>query len=117
MKVVNYPWNLVPAAVQSSSFTSSAHDSIAYYGMSVQVNITGASGLSGTMKLQASNDNVNWIDLTQCCGSTSVDIAFSGNTSEMWVYTTIIPYQWIRLNVTISAGSATFKAIVAGVRI
>jgi len=117
MKVVNDPWNLVPSASQSASFQSTVHESIAYYGMAIQVNITSASTLTGSMKLQASNDKTNWIDLSQCCGTASVSITFTGNTSEMWVYTTIIPYKWIRLNVTITTGSATFKAIVSGVRV
>lgn len=117
MRVVTEPWALVPSAVQSSSFQSDAYEVLGYYGLAAQVNISLSTTLTGSMKLQASNDKSNWIDLTQCCGSSTVSITFTGNTSEMWVYYTIIPYKWIRLNTTISTGSATFKAIVSGVRV
>jgi len=117
MKVILDPHRLVPSAVKSSSFQSAALESIAYFGMAVQVNITLASSLSGTMKLQASNDGINWIDLTGCCSSSLVDIQFTGNTSEMWHYTTILAFKWVRLNVTILTGSAVFESLVTGVRV
>jgi hypothetical protein len=117
MKVILDPYELVVAAVKSASFQSAALESIAYYGMAVQVNVTLASSLSGTMKLQASNDGVNWIDLSGCCSSSSVNISFTGNTSEMWHYTTILAFKWVRLNVTILTGSAVFEALVTGVRV
>jgi hypothetical protein len=117
MKIVLDPYKLQVAEVKSSSFNSGALESIAYYGMAVQVNISSASGLSGTMKLQASNDGSNWIDLCGCCSSDLVNISFSGNTSEMWHYTSILAFKYIRLSVTILSGSATFEALVTGVRL
>lgn len=116
MKVILDPYELVPASVKSASFQSVALESIAYYGMAVQVNITFASSLTGSMKLQASNDGVNWIDVGGCC-SGGIAVGFSGNMSEMWHYTTILAFKWIRLNVTISTGSAVFEALVTGVRV
>ena len=116
MKVVLDPYELVVSGSHSASFNSSSLESIAYYGMAVQVNISSASTLSGSMKLQASNDNINWIEIGGCC-SGGISVGFSGNFSEMWHYTTIIAFKWIRLNVTIDSGSATFEALVTGVRV
>jgi hypothetical protein len=116
MKVMLDPFRLVASAVKSSSFQSDKLESIAYFGMAVQVNISLASSLTGSMKLQASNDGVNWIDIDGCC-SGGIAVGFSGNMSEMWHYTTILAFKWIRLNVTISSGSAVFEALVTGVRV
>jgi hypothetical protein len=116
MKVILDPYRLVEAGVKSASFQSDRLESIAYFGMAVQVNITLASSLTGSMKLQASNDGVNWIDIGGCC-SGGIAVGFSGNMSEMWHYTTILAFKWIRLNVTISTGSAVFEALVTGVRV
>jgi len=117
MKVMLDPYRLVVSAVKSASFQSERLESIAYFGMAVQVNISLAASLSGTMKLQASNDGINWIDLSGCCSSSLVNISFTGNSSEMWHYTTILAFKWIRLNVTILSGSAVFEALVTGVRV
>lgn len=116
MKIVLDPYRLQIAESKSASFTTGSLESIAYYGMAVQVNISAASSLTGSMKLQASNDNINWIEIGGCC-SGGISVGFSGNMSEMWHYTSIIAFKWIRLNVTISTGSATFEALVTGVRV
>jgi len=116
VKVMLDPYRLVTSAVKSASFQSDRLESIAYFGMAVQVNISLASSLTGSMKLQASNDGINWIDINGCC-SGGITVSFTGNMSEMWHYTTIIAFKWIRLNVTITTGSAVFEALVTGVRV
>jgi hypothetical protein len=117
MKIVNEPWAIVPTGVKSASFNSVSYEAIAYFGLSIQINVSGSSGLAGTMKLQASNDNVNWIDLPRSCGTSVATITLSGDTSEMWWYEKMIAFKWMRLSVTITSGSATFKGIIAGVRV
>jgi hypothetical protein len=117
MKVVVDPFRLVENANKSASFNSDAFESICYYGLACQVNITNASGLTGSMKLQASNDKVNWIDLNGCCSTDTSSVSFTGNVSEMWHYTSIIAFKWLRLSVTISGGSADFEALITGARV
>jgi hypothetical protein len=117
MKVVLDPYELVENANKSASFNSDVFECICYYGLACQVTITNASGLSGTMKLQASNDNENWIDLNGCCSTDSYIVTFTGNGTEMWHYTTILAFKWLRLSVTISAGSGDFEALITGVRL
>jgi hypothetical protein len=116
MKIVVDPYELVENANKSASFNSDAFECIAYYGLACQVNITNSSGLVGSMKLQASNDRDNWIDINGCC-SGGIAVGFSGNLSEMWHYTTVLAFKWLRLNVTITSGSADFEALITGVRV
>jgi hypothetical protein len=117
MKIVLDPYRLVTAGAKSSSFVSEVLESIAYYGLAIQVNISNEATLTGSMKLQASNDKINWVDLGGSCSSTSADMTFTGNTTEMWHYNTVLAFKYIRLNVTITTGSATFEALVTGVRL
>ena len=90
------------------------------YGYSIQalVQASGSSGLSGTLKLEASNDFThpqnpmitNWTEVAD--SSTSVAITgVSGTTDIMWNVTDVF-YSWARVNYTGTSGVGVINARV-----
>lgn len=100
------PKSLLPVqistAIQSSSFVSNILSILDLTAYSLQVDITNQSGLTSAIEVQGSLDGQNWATVP---GSS---VAFSSNTSYIWDNSRSgIPF--IRLSVTISAGSAQFN--------
>lgn len=76
----------------------------------VQIVVSGASSLNGTIKLQASCDDgttsiSNWVDVSGASGTLNADGA------SMWNLTSI-GYRWIRLVWTRVGGSGTVAVTV-----
>lgn len=105
------PWTMLQATSKSATFNTDVHESIAYFGYSVQVNITSASGLDCDLTLEASNDKENWATVQDSTQNVT------GNTVHMWEIYEAVPFKWIRVKGTINAGSATFEVIAAGSRV
>ena len=103
MRVFEY--NLLEAGDMSASITSDAQQLNQMFLCSIQAVWTGAP--NGSLKLQISNDNVNWTDYTG--SSTSV----SGSGDFMWnlSYT---GYPWIRVVYTRVSGTGVLNVTVNG---
>jgi hypothetical protein len=110
MKVVLDPYVLLASQSLSATTTSEEIESIAYFGAAVQVNVSAASGLSSNLTLEASNDKINW------CTVEDSSHAVTTSTPHMWQMWEVVPFKWLRVKITISAGSATFEVIMTGMR-
>lgn len=91
-----------------SADTNSSSISCKYVDLlSVQVDISSASSPSATVKLQASNDNSNWVDID----GSSVSITADG--TEI-ISVSDFSHRWVRAAFTVSSGSFTAQVLVSG---
>ena len=94
--------SLVTNGAMTTNINSTAVDLRQSLGCSIQATVTAGSSPSGTLKLQGSNDNSNWVDVA---GTSST---VSGNTSIMWnVQQTF--YRYIRCAYAFTSGSGTLN--------
>lgn len=117
MKAVLEPFKLVDNVSLGASFQSQAFESDAYFGLAIQYIITNASSLNGSLKLQMSNDKLNWTDLPTDAVNAVNPVAVTANGNGFWRYLTIVPQKWMRLDYTRTAGTGNITLLVAGVRL
>lgn len=94
----------LPSTDFSASRTSSSENISQVAALAVQVEIGTAAGLSGTLKLQATNvDGSAWTDIT------GANVTYTTvSTTQNWLYNIDAPgYHFIRLIWTQSAGTGT----------
>lgn len=96
--------NLFNAANISPSSTSAASDVSHCMLLSVQSTISGSSP-NGTLKIQASNDNVNWSDLHSDSVTGNATLLYTDNNPS---------YQFIRAKWTYASGSGTITNVLCG---
>jgi len=118
MKVVlDPPYHLVLQGVLDAPFVSNTFECLAYYGMAIQFNVTVTSvaNVKGAFKIQHSHDNVGWVDSTIFPAIWGVDInafsTFDSTTQGM------IPWKYLRIIWTPTAGTGFFDAAIMGVRV
>ena len=72
-----------------------------------QATVAGTGAVSATVKVQVSNDNVNWIDLGT--------ITLSGTTSATDGFASNAPWAYVRGNVTAISGTGAAVTLAMGV--
>lgn len=82
----------------SNSFPVSYHDRFA-----IQIRITGASALSGTLKMQVSINNTTFVDVSEATFS------IRGN-DDFIISVTQFAYRFVRLEYIRNAGTASLNA-------
>lgn len=102
LKFKNYDLTFGPSL--NSSTNSVSEELSQDVGFALQVSITGTA-LNGTLKLQASNDNTNWADLSGY--STSVS-ALSGSATYVYNYDAAY-FQYVRASWTNSSGTGSIS--------
>lgn len=108
MKFKNFDLTLGPSL---STSTNSVSQNIDYdFGFSVQIVFTGSS-LDGSFKLQASNDNTNWTDVTS---STAVS-SLTGTSSIMYNVDAAY-YNYFRVSWTRTGGTGTANSCKATIK-
>lgn len=110
MKIKNYELSFGPSL--NSSTNSAVEDLSQDFGFSAQVSFTGAA-LNGSFKLQASNDNSNWVDVSS---SSQAVTALTGSSSVLWNIDAAY-YNYVRIAWTNSSGTGTIsscKMVVKG---
>lgn len=95
---------LVDAANAAVSITSVAYDLGDLKSCSIHVDFTG-SDLAGSLKLQASNDNSDWVDV----GNSTQSVTSA--TSHLWNITSA-EYRYIRPVWTASSGSGNITVVL-----
>ena len=92
------------STVQSANFSSNPYDTFEYSNYAFQINVTSASGLNVSGKVQESLDGSNWADVP---GSA---VSFTANGAYIWrVSASAAPFA--RMSFTFSAGSALFYGL------
>lgn len=114
-QIITVPFDLYVAGSKAATFGSTPVQGVGLVTLAIQQIITGASSLAGNAKIQVSNDKVvssivNWDDYS---GSQH---NFTGNESFSWMIYQPLSALWLRLLVTITAGSGTFAATGTGTR-
>lgn len=101
-----YQRNLTSQNITGTTVNFAAFDVTSATDVSAHV-ITGGAGLTGTAKLQWSNDGTNWVDIP----SVTASIVSNGSVvlSASNVFTV-----FVRLVVTVSAGTAATTSIIVG---
>lgn len=89
------------AGDMAGSVTSSAEPLDYIYGFSIQAIYTGSP--VGTLTLEASNDNSNWVTVTD----SSYSVTSAGN--YMWNFT-VSNFKWVRVVYTRTSGTGTLSA-------
>ena len=103
MRQVLFSSQIVSAGTQSQSINLEFLTQF-----SIQINITSTSGLSGvSVKLQASNDNSNFIDIPDSSVDITSDVCIMINERNSG-------FKWVRVAFVVGAGSFTAEAIIAG---
>lgn len=99
---------LLPTTVVSAATNTAAQNLRYADNAAVQV-ITSAidAPVSASVKLQASNDNVNWFDIA----NTSNNITATGN---IVINLQDVGYKWLRAAFAIASGTITCKVTVTG---
>lgn len=97
---------LISAGAAGADYTSTQLDMGDIVNLSIQVTFSSAT-LNGTLKLQASNDNTNYTDVT---GSSQ---AIVSGASHMWGITNAT-YRYVRVVWTYTSGAGTLssKAVI-----
>lgn len=118
MKVVlDPPYHLVLQGVLDAPFVSNTFECLAYYGLAIQFNVTVTSvaNLKGDFKIQQSHDNIGWVDSTIFPTIPGVNInSFSTFAS---VTQGMVPWKYLRITWTPTAGTGFFDAAIMGVRV
>lgn len=91
-----------------SSFNSSSFSVGEFDRFAVKFKITGAAGLSGTLKLQCSVDDVDYVDVPD------TSISVTGNNSYLISVTSFI-FKYIRISYTSTAGTGSLEVKVNSV--
>lgn len=102
---------VVQSFSMGADFVSPAIDVSQSRSTYIQVPVTGASGLSGTLSIEASADQINWLQL----GALSVPISTNG-VNAFDISTTGAPFmrvKWTRTTGTASA-SVTYSIKIEG---
>lgn len=94
---------LISVLAKAASFDSEIFDIQDMSGFSVQAKWTDKGSLAGSIKLQASNDGTNFVDLA------TLTATFSGSGSILWNVSGAY-YRYVKVVVTISGGSADISA-------
>ena len=118
MKVVlDPPYHLVLQGILDSAYTSNIYECLAYYGMAIQFNVTVTSvaNVKGAFKIQTSHDIVGWVDSSIFPAIPAVNI----NTFSTFDSTTqgMVPWKYLRIVWTPTAGTGFFDAAIMGVRV
>lgn len=92
----------------SSSFTSQPFPVGQHDRFAIQIRITGNNGLSGTLKMQVSINDVHYVDVSDATFSIS-------GPDDFIVSVTQFAYRFIRLNYTAQSGTGTLTAEVNSV--
>lgn len=95
-------YNLTLGPSLDSSTNSAVEDLSQDYGFCAQIVFTG-TGLNGTFKLQASNDNLNWSDIANTSQAVT---ALTGTSSALWNIDAAY-YNYVRISWTNSSGTGT----------
>jgi hypothetical protein len=103
MKIFEY--TLLTGGDMSGDLTSPSQQLTFMVCACIQAVFTGSP--SGTLKLQISNDNINWSDYT---GSSST---VSGAGNFAWIITDI-GYPWIRVTYNPGSGSGSLNITING---
>lgn len=98
---------LVDSQVISSSVNSSSLLVKHLFLAAIQLVVTGSSSPVASMKIQVSEDNENWEDLS---GS---ETNISGDGNEI-ISVSDFSYHWLRLSFSVTSGSFTASVIVGG---
>jgi hypothetical protein len=98
-----HPVTLLKPTTKSENFNTDLWAINNNNAISIVMNIIAASGLSGTVQVQASLDNSTWINLK------NQKTSFAGDDDILFTLTELDPLYYIRLSVTISSGSAIFN--------
>lgn len=96
---------LSPLESKNASFNSNNLSINNNKNISLEMQIVSSSGLSASAKAQVSLDGTNWIDLP---GTSST---ITGDDDILWTISEVSSLNFIRISVTISAGSAIFYII------
>lgn len=109
----------IVAQSMAATFTGPIFECQAVYGLGIQAVVSAASSLNGTFKVQVTNrqtsDRVptDWVDYTTLASKT-----LTANGVSFWeVPNGVIPFKWLRLVFTRTAGSGTMDATINGQRI
>lgn len=102
------PTELMPLSVKSASFVSNQFPVNNNPNLSFILSIAASSSLSGTAKVQSSNEDGNWIDIK----GTQTNI--TGDDEILWTLSELQSLMHLRLSVAVSSGSGIFKIIARG---
>lgn len=97
------PIQLLPLTTKSANFTT---DKIALNNnsnVSIELNALISSGLSAVVNVQGSNDGSAWFNIK------AMQALISGDDDIYWTMSDLDAIMYMRLNVSISAGSAIFN--------
>lgn len=102
-------YKIISGQAITATFNSNPIDIEEYSGISITSVVSSSAAISGSLKLQASNDFVNsnsivnWVDVPSSSNAVSGNSAFLWNISQAY-------YRWLRIVYTHTSGSAVLDA-------
>lgn len=102
----------------ATSFNAPPIDCLNLYCYSITARVTNSAGLTGELKLQASNDYLDSMDDRVTASPTWVDIdgseiAVTGDIDQLWNVDSV-GYRWARMVWTSTSGTGTLNAQAHG---
>ncbi len=122
MKITLEPIILDNATSMNATFNGNQLESIGYFGVGIQLNVVVATALTGSFKVQHSNDLINWFTsnilqpITLSAVAVNTSYGFTGvpgipSESQM------IPWKYSRIVWTRTSGTGSVTSLVTGVRV
>lgn len=103
-----FPKEILGLVAKSSSFNTEKFPVNNNENLSISLHVIGSTGLSATAKIQGSHDYSMWFDLLE------TDATIAGDDDILWTLSELKSLMFVRISVTITAGSALFNAIARG---
>lgn len=103
-KTLLKPYKVFDAQTVSADATSAVTSTEYMDRISVQISV--ASGLNGQIYIQVSNDKITWFDLPLSLAP------LTGSDEDYYVDIQETSFQWIRLFIDVTSGSAVVNATV-----
>ena len=104
----SFPTELLPLTSKSASFVSPKFAVNNNPNLSLSLHSMASFGLSGSARIQGSHDDAVWFDLRD------TEASFVGNEDILWTLAELQSLMYVRVDVTLAAGSALFKIIARG---
>ena len=112
MKTVLNPVKVLDAQTLAATVTKDLPELFAYYGLAIQINFSQGNNCVGSLKLQVSIDDVNFVDYAPFTAITSFT-----SSALFFLDDKMFPFKDARLVYTRTSGTGTMDVWVAGVRI